>query len=89
MRLLYSVRPMVPKTHKPQRAFVVHLVRLLWTLPMRDVSEHSWTVLKTGVSTAVTLRQLLQQCLGLLEVGGVKALREPTIDVTTWVNSAS
>ena len=33
-----------------------------------------------AVSTGVALRQRLQQRLGLLQVGGVKALREPAID---------
>jgi hypothetical protein len=33
-----------------------------------------------GVSTGVALRQCFQQCLGLLEVSGVKALGEPAIN---------
>src|SRR5262245_43659463 len=33
-----------------------------------------------GVSAGVTLRQGVQQRLGLLEVGGVKALGEPAVD---------
>jgi hypothetical protein len=32
------------------------------------------------VSTGVALRQRIQQRLGLLEVGGVKALGEPAVD---------
>src|SRR5262245_6680228 len=32
-----------------------------------------------GVSTGVALRQRVQQCLGLLQVSGVKALGEPVI----------
>ena len=35
---------------------------------------------KTDVSAGVVLRQRLQQCLGLLEVGRVKALGKPGID---------
>jgi hypothetical protein len=33
-----------------------------------------------GVASSVALRQLLQQCLRLLEVGSVKALGEPVIE---------
>ena len=33
-----------------------------------------------GVSTGVALRQRVQQCLGLLQVGGVKALGEPVVN---------
>jgi hypothetical protein len=52
MRLLQSVLPMVPKTNKPQRTFVTHLVRLLLLLPghatfrnfSRDSSSHEKTV---------------------------------------------
>src|SRR5262245_52502370 len=33
-----------------------------------------------GVSTGVALGQLLQQCLGLLQIRRVKPLREPAID---------
>ena len=32
------------------------------------------------VSAGVALRQRVQQCLGLLQVGGVKALGEPAVD---------
>src|SRR5215472_10241699 len=35
---------------------------------------------RKGVSTGVALRQYVQQCFRLLEVGGVKALGEPAID---------
>src|SRR5215813_4421709 len=34
----------------------------------------------TGVSSGVALRQRVQQCPGLLQVGGVKALGEPPVD---------
>jgi hypothetical protein len=33
-----------------------------------------------GVSAGVALRQRRQQCLGLLQVGGVKALGEPAVE---------
>ena len=33
----------------------------------------------TGVPTGVALRERVQQCLGLLEVGGVKAFGEPVV----------
>jgi hypothetical protein len=35
---------------------------------------------RTGVSPGVALRQRVEQRLGLLEVGGVKALGEPAVD---------
>jgi hypothetical protein len=35
---------------------------------------------RQGVSAGVTLRQRLQQRLGLLQVGSVKALGEPAVD---------
>ena len=35
---------------------------------------------RQGVSDSVALRQRRQQRLGLLEVGGVKALGEPAVD---------
>jgi hypothetical protein len=35
---------------------------------------------RKGVSTGVTLRQLLQQRLGLLQVSSVKAFGEPAVD---------
>ncbi len=33
-----------------------------------------------GVSTGVALRQRVQQCLGVLQVGRVKTLHEPVVD---------
>ena len=45
MRLLHSVLPLVPKTNKPQRTFVAHLIRLLLLLPghatFRNFSRYS------------------------------------------------
>ena len=35
---------------------------------------------RQGVSTSMALRQRVQQCLRLLQVRGVKALREPVVD---------
>ena len=41
---------------------------------------HPAGVGSTGGSTGVALRQRVQQCLRLLQVGGVKALGEPAVD---------
>src|ERR1700752_2979951 len=35
---------------------------------------------RTGVSTGIALRQRVQQCLRLLQIGRVKALGEPAVD---------
>ena len=54
MRLLHSVLPLVPKTNKPQRTVVAHLVRLLLLLPghatFRNFSSYSSYHEKTSLN---------------------------------------
>ena len=46
----------------------------------RVMNTHQALEGRTGVSASIALRQRLQQRLGLLEVGSVKALGEPAVD---------
>jgi len=49
------------------------------------MNTHPALVGSKSVSTGGALRQCVQQCLRLLQVGGVKALGEPAVD---WCQEA-
>ena len=57
-----------------------HLTKALHTQAQEGMDIHPALQGRQGVSADVASRQRLQQRLGLLEVGGVKALGEPAID---------
>jgi hypothetical protein len=55
-----------------------HLVKVLhsqWVM-----NTYPASLGKKGVSTGIALRQRVQQCLRLVQVGGVKSLGEPVVD---------
>ena len=54
------------------------LMKALHTQEVRNIHIQHWRGQR--VSVGIALRQRLQQHLGLLEVGGVKAFGEPAID---------
>src|SRR5215831_20303646 len=54
-------------------------MKVLHTQRVMNLCLASWG--SKSVSTGVTLRQRVQQRLGLLEVGGVKAFGEPAVDL--------
>jgi hypothetical protein len=53
-------------------------MKALHTQEVRNIYIQRWE--RKGMSASATLRQRLQQCLGFLEVCGVKPLGEPAVD---------
>jgi hypothetical protein len=60
--------------------YISRLCPLTVLHPPGGMHTHPAWVGSTGVSTGVALRQRLQQRPGLLEVGRIKAFREPVVD---------
>ena len=54
------------------------LMKVLYPQGVMNMCPALWG--SKGVSTGVALRQRVQQCLCLLQVGCVKALGEPAVD---------
>src|SRR6185295_1725070 len=59
---------------------VVHPWRTMPAVRSRSCNEVGRSVAAGYVSTTVLSPQLIEQCFGVLQVGGIKALSEPAVD---------